>query len=165
MTVSIEELETILKIFEESGFDELTLEFSGGRLEVKRGGAGSTQVISERVSTASSPAPTATPSETTKETQNTAPPAGPETAPGNADWIAIRSEISGTYYDSPSPTEEPFVAVGTQVAASDTVCMVEVMKLFTSVTAGVDAKVVEIVATNGSPVSPGDVLLYLQPIT
>lgn len=160
MTVKIDELEAILKIFEESAFDELILEFNGGRVEARRGSPGLANVVTQPAPAASNPEAKATPATQTPEP---VAPAGIESSARAADWVAIRSEINGTFYDSPSPTQEPFVTVGTQVSATDTVCMVEVMKLFTSVSAGVDGEVVEIVATNGSAVSAGDVLLYLQP--
>ena len=159
----IDELEAILKIFDESDFDELILEFNGGRVEARRGGA-----PSAKVTTQSRPVPAAGSPEPEAPASNPAPAPAPAPVEGNDrphadDWVAIRSEISGTFYDSPSPTEDPFVSVGSKVSASDTVGMVEVMKLFTSVTAGIAGTVVEVVAKNGSAVSAGDVLLYLQP--
>lgn len=161
MTVEIDELEAILKIFEESDFNELILEFNGGRVEARRGAAGPAQVTTQ---SQPAPVPATSSPEPAAPAANPAPaPAEDNEAPRAADWVAIRSEISGTFYDSPSPTEDPFVSVGSKVSADDTVCMVEVMKLFTSVTAGIDGTVVEVVAKNGSAVSAGDVLLYLQP--
>ena len=44
--------------------------------------------------------------------------------------VAIRAPMLGTFYRSPSPGEPAFVEVGQRVRADDTVCLIEVMKLF-----------------------------------
>ena len=49
----------------------------------------------------------------------------------------------GVFYRAPCPGEKPFVEVGQRVRADDTVCLIEVMKLFNSIRAGVDGEVVE----------------------
>ena len=69
----------------------------------------------------------------------------------------------GRFYRASSPTEAPFVEVGTKVEAEDTVCVIEVMKLFSSVRAGVRGTVVEIVAENGEMVEHDAVLFMVKP--
>jgi len=56
----------------------------------------------------------------------------------------------GTFYRSPSPGEKPFVEVGQRVKADDTVAVIEVMKLFNSIRAGVDGTVARIEAQNSA---------------
>ena len=41
----------------------------------------------------------------------------------------------GTYYAAPAPGEPPFVKVGDEVAAGETLCIVEAMKLMNEITA------------------------------
>jgi acetyl-CoA carboxylase biotin carboxyl carrier protein len=52
--------------------------------------------------------------------------------------------------------------VGDAIKASDTVCLIEVMKLYNSVKAGADGVVVKIVAGNGSMVEHGEVLMLIE---
>jgi acetyl-CoA carboxylase biotin carboxyl carrier protein len=54
------------------------------------------------------------------------------------------------------------VEVGDKVGAGDTVCLVEVMKLFHSVKAGVAGTVVKICVENGSMVEHGQALILIE---
>ena len=64
--------------------------------------------------------------------------------------VAIRAPMLGIFYRAPSPGEKPFVEVGQRVRADDTVGLIEVMKLFNSIRAGLDGEVVKILVDNGS---------------
>jgi len=76
--------------------------------------------------------------------------------------VAIRAPMSGTFYRAPSPNAPPFVEVGSRVDASSTVCIVEVMKLFNTIAAGVSGTVVEIVAANEAAVTTGMPLIWIK---
>ena len=52
------------------------------------------------------------------------------------DCTAVRAPNLGTFYRSPKPGAPPYVQVGQRVEPSTEVCIIEVMKLFTSVHAG-----------------------------
>ncbi|HEY1729100.1 MAG TPA: acetyl-CoA carboxylase biotin carboxyl carrier protein [Candidatus Baltobacteraceae bacterium] len=81
----------------------------------------------------------------------------------DSDLIAIRAPMSGTFFRAPAPNEPPFVEVGSRVSASDTVCIVEVMKLFNTISAGVAGTVVEIAAENEQAVTTGLPLIWIRP--
>ena len=70
--------------------------------------------------------------------------------------------VLGTFYRAPKPGAAPFVEIGARVAPDTVVCIVEVMKLMTSVTAGVAGEVVELLATDGSLVEYGQPLLRIR---
>ena len=74
----------------------------------------------------------------------------------------VTSPIPGTFYSKESPSDPPFVTVGASVSAGDTVGLVEVMKMFNPITAGVAGTVVEICVENDDPVDVGDVLIRLE---
>jgi biotin carboxyl carrier protein len=67
------------------------------------------------------------------------------------------------FYRAPAPGEKPFVEVGQRVQADDTVCLIEVMKLFNSIRAGVDGEVVDILADNGGLVEYDQALIFVKP--
>ena len=69
----------------------------------------------------------------------------------------------GTFYRAIAPGEPPFVEVGSLVEEETTVCIIEVMKLMSSVAAGVRGTVAEICFDNATPVQYGDVLFRVQP--
>ncbi|MET0544523.1 MAG: biotin/lipoyl-containing protein, partial [Variovorax sp.] len=53
--------------------------------------------------------------------------------------------------------------VGGTVHADDTVCLVEVMKMFNTVKAGVGGTVERILVDNGKPVTHDQILMLIQP--
>ncbi len=75
----------------------------------------------------------------------------------------VTAPFAGTFYRRPSPTDSPFVEVGSRVRAEDPVCLVEVMKLFNSVHAGVDGVVVSIDVEDGDLVEYGQLLMRIAP--
>ena len=60
----------------------------------------------------------------------------------------IRSPMVGTFYSAPEPGAPPFVQVGMNVAPDTTMGLVEAMKVFTAVRAGVTGAVEEVFAQN-----------------
>jgi acetyl-CoA carboxylase biotin carboxyl carrier protein len=81
--------------------------------------------------------------------------------------LVFRAPTSGRFYGRATPDKPPFVAVGTELAAGTTVCLLEVMKTFHRVTyGGVDvpvyARVREILVADGADVNAGDPLLALE---
>ena len=75
--------------------------------------------------------------------------------------VAIRAPMLGTFYRSPAPGEPPFVEIGKRVRADDTVCLIEVMKLFSSIKAGVDGLVDRILVENGSMIEFNQMLIII----
>ena len=77
--------------------------------------------------------------------------------------VAVRAPMVGTFYLRPSPDQPAFVRVGGAVQAGDTVCLVEVMKMFNSVKAGVAGTVERIVIDNGKPVQHDQIVMLIKP--
>ena len=79
-----------------------------------------------------------------------------------AEKKTINSPMVGTFYRSPSPGAKPFVEVGQKVAAGDTVCIIEAMKLLNEIEAETDGVIREILVENGSPVEFGQPLFVID---
>ena len=77
--------------------------------------------------------------------------------------VAVRSPMVGTFYLRPSPDQPAFVTVGGAVQADDTVCLVEVMKMFNTVKADVAGTVERIVVDNGKPVQHDQIVMLIKP--
>ena len=73
----------------------------------------------------------------------------------------IRAPMLGTFYRSPAPGERPFVEVGQRMKIDDTVCLIEVMKLFSSIKAGFDGAVQQILPSDGKVVELNEVLIVV----
>ena len=69
----------------------------------------------------------------------------------------------GTFYRASSPALEPFVAVGDPVAAGQTLCILEAMKLMNELGSDVDGVVREVLADNGDAVEYGQPLFAIEP--
>lgn len=82
----------------------------------------------------------------------------------DANWHAVVAPNLGTFYRSPKPGSPPFVEQGQKVTANTEVCLLEVMKLFTSVNAGVSGTIVRICAADAELVEGGQVLFYIQEV-
>ncbi|MGH9099850.1 MAG: acetyl-CoA carboxylase biotin carboxyl carrier protein [Acidimicrobiales bacterium] len=76
--------------------------------------------------------------------------------------VVVRAPAIGTVYLSPDPDSSPFVTPGTVVDETDTVALVETMKLFTSVAAGYRGVVRAVYVENGSFVEYGQELLAIE---
>ncbi len=77
--------------------------------------------------------------------------------------VAVKAPMTGTFYRAPHPGAPPFVEVGTVVEPGDTVCLIEVMKLFSSIPAGNAGTVIEICANNEARVAPGQPVMWIEP--
>lgn len=80
-----------------------------------------------------------------------------------AGLAVVKSPMVGTFYRSPAPGSPPFVEVGAKVEPRTTVCIIEVMKLMNSISAGVHGTVREIRAADAEPVEFGQVLIVIEP--
>jgi biotin carboxyl carrier protein len=78
-------------------------------------------------------------------------------------WVAVTAPNLGTFYRSPKPGAVPFVELGDRASADTEICLLEVMKLFTSVKAGVAGIVRRICAGDAELVEGGQVLFYIEP--
>lgn len=75
----------------------------------------------------------------------------------------ITAPIVGRFYARPEPAAEPFVKVGSVVEENTTVALIEVMKMFTSIPAGVRGVVTEIFVADGEFVEFGQPLFQVEP--
>ena len=77
--------------------------------------------------------------------------------------IEIKSPMPGTFYSSPDPESAPFVNIGDNVNAGDTICILEAMKIMNEIQAEESGIVEEILVDNSSPVEFDQVLFKLKP--
>ena len=156
MELSHEDVKKILEIIDASEhLQELELVHGGFRLHVRRGAAGVVGPTEERAESLAAPEPAAPTGSARSPSKLAVEPALGERE------IAIRAPMLGTFYRSPAPGEPPFVEIGKRVQADDTVCLIEVMKLFSSIKAGVDGVVTRILVENGAMVEFNQMLIVI----
>lgn len=76
--------------------------------------------------------------------------------------VPIISNMIGLYFSKPSPNEKPFVSVGDEIKAGQTVCIIETIKLMNKITSEVSGKIAEICIEDGKPVEYGQVIMYVE---
>ena len=81
----------------------------------------------------------------------------------DANLLAIKSPMVGTYYSSPSPEAKPFVNVGSSVNEDTDVCIIEAMKVFNNIKAECRGTIAKILVANGQTVEFGQTLFLVKP--
>jgi acetyl-CoA carboxylase biotin carboxyl carrier protein len=69
----------------------------------------------------------------------------------------------GTFYRASGPESAPFIKVGDRIGPESTVCIIEAMKVFNEIPAGVSGQVVAILVENGAPIEFGQPLVKVDP--
>jgi acetyl-CoA carboxylase biotin carboxyl carrier protein len=151
MTLTAKDVAEIMRLLEQSSFDNLSLEIDGVKLNLQRGSA-----VPVRQPAIPSPSAESQP----QQARSAPPKVKPPSEPGLADVV---SPLLGIFYRAPKPGEPPFVQVGSKVEEDTVIGIIEVMKLMNSVRAGVKGEVVEILAENAALVEYDEVLLRLRP--
>ncbi len=145
-----EQLKDLMKAFDESTLSELSYEFEGAKVRLRRFAAQGVTQAPPPVMKAEQPA------------QPAAPNAGPDDAgPDFNRLIEVKSPVVGIYYEAPEPGKKPFVRLGDKVKKGDVLCLVEVMKQVTEVVSPQDGQVADVCVQNGSVVEFGQTLIKL----
>ena len=174
-SINQEDIFLILKLLEESPFDELQLDTGDIRLHAKKKAGGRAP---ENAGPGDQPSSPGTGLETTgfgvsREAPGDQPLPGTEAAraagvqslageKAREGLVAIKAPMLGTFYRTPKPGSPPFVEVGAVVKEEDPVCIIEVMKLFNTVKAGVQGRVARICAEQGQLVEYQQVLFLVE---
>jgi acetyl-CoA carboxylase biotin carboxyl carrier protein len=90
---------------------------------------------------------------------------GPLTAAesdSDASLHQVKSPIVGTFYGSPSPGSEPFVAPGDHVEKGQAICIIEAMKLMNEIESDVSGEIVKCLVSNGQPIEFGQPLFSVR---
>ncbi|WP_277071345.1 acetyl-CoA carboxylase biotin carboxyl carrier protein [Slackia exigua] len=153
--VDISQIRELAKVVEDSGVGEITVEEDGMRISIRMPGAAPAASAAAALVAAAAPAaqPAAAPA--------AAPAAEEDSRPAN--WVKVSAPMVGTFYAAPAPGEPAFVKVGDEVAAGETLCIVEAMKLMNEIGAPQMGIVREICVEDASPVEYGTALFYIEP--
>ncbi len=155
----VSKINRIVETLNQSTFDYLQIEIGEFKLTIAKG----------RLPTAEGPvaaAETGSPAPAPAAPRPGPPPPAAATSrdPAKDDGtIAITAPLVGRFYSQPEPGAAPFVAVGSDVADDTTVGLIEVMKTFNAVRAGVSGSIAEICVQDTTLVDYGQVLFRVRP--
>ena len=150
-----DDVQRILRIIDEMGDRDVHLEIGELKLHVTRGASSSEFTAAPKTSAAVKPVQAVTSSEP--------PPTAPVEVP--AGHVAIRAPTMGTFYRASSPGAKPHAEIGDRVQPDDTVGVFEVMKLFSTLKAGVAGTIAAIPVSNEALVQQDQVLIIIKPAT
>lgn len=166
MTIDLEELAAVIRLLKDADFSEFNYSRGDTVLQVRRGELTGLPLSAPVAAAAPAPAPAApaaapapaaaVPVAPAPAQQQAAPPA--TTASVDMPGLKVRTPLLGTFYSAAKPGEKPFVRVGDRVEPDTVVCIVEVMKLMNSITAGVSGVVAAMHARDGDLVEHDQVL-------
>lgn len=160
MSITQDDVRQILALVETSAFDELKLEVGDFKLAVSKKGPIATAAAD---SAAAAPLPVPDPpTEAAPVAAPQSPPPAPREA-AEAGLIEITSPIVGIFYVASEPGAAPFVEDGSEVSPDDTVGVVEVMKVFNSVQAGVTGTIAKRLVDDNTFVEFGQPLYLVRP--
>lgn len=148
----ISDVEQLIEEFQQSGMRELHVRADGFELYLSTNGddAGLDVAQGAVAPVAAAAAPVAASAAPAAAPVSVAPSAADVAIPDGAE--IIRAPYLGTFYRSPKPGSPVYVDVGSEVTPETEMCLVEVMKLFTAVRAGVKGRVHQILASDGQMV-------------
>lgn len=160
-----QDVEAILKIFEDSDFDYL--EFQQGDLHMTVAKRGYVPPVAPAAAIAAPPVANPVPAQTAPPSQEPSAPAAqdaPKSEEKECDGLVpVIAPMVGTFYSAPDPQSPAYVTQGDTVSADNTVGLIEVMKVFTAILAETQGEIVEIMVENAATVQQGDVLFYIKP--
>ena len=156
-TADMERLIRILRESPEVGSIEIKGWFGRG-IVITRNGSGGSPAPVYQMPAAAAPAPMHHEPHREAARAETPAPAVPATA-----LKEIKSPMVGTFYKAPEPGAESYVKVGSRVAAGQTVCIIEAMKIMNEIEAEISGVVREISVEDTQPVEFGTVLFRVDP--
>ena len=74
----------------------------------------------------------------------------------------IKSPMVGTFYEAASPGSKPFVSIGDNIKAGDTLCIIEAMKMLNQIESDKSGKIKAILTENAQPVEFNQVLFVIE---
>jgi acetyl-CoA carboxylase biotin carboxyl carrier protein len=157
VSLSYDDIAEILKIIDGSSCDELIVETGDMKLVVRRNGARRGHTAAHDSASGSFAVPSAAP-QAPQQASTSA-----KVSAKSAHQIEVIAPMVGTFYRAPSPDAPPFVEVGSTVRKGQPLCLIEVMKLFTTIAAEHDGRIVQIGADNAELVEYGRTLFVIQP--
>ena len=159
MNLTHQDIQAILRIIDDSPYDELRLDNAEFSLYLKRTPQGWTEERHTlKAAVPLSSGATAASAVADSNTAQASEPAASE--PGLVD---VRAPMVGTFYRAPQPGAAPFVEVGAVVDRDTVIGIIEVMKLMSSIPALAHGTVRELLVNDAQFVEKGQLLMRVKP--
>jgi len=158
MALSDDDVREILRIIDESKLDELRLETPAFSLHVSKSANANRADLMPH-----SAHPDAIGAAPTGPLPDAEISPAALSASANASLREIDAPMLGTFYRAESPSDPPFVDIGTQVDEDTVVGLIEVMKLMNYIQADTSGVIAEVLVENATLVEFGETLFRVTP--
>lgn len=156
----VHRISQLIESLDRSTLDYLQVDTGGVKVTISKGGAGLPAMASPAASFAAAPAATPVPAPTPAPRIAALPAqAGAANTSGT---VVIPAPLMGRFYPRPEPGAELYVSVGSEVQEDTVVGLIEVMKLFNTVQAGVRGVITEVCAPEGEFLEYGSPLFRVR---
>lgn len=149
----VKKVRELIELMKEHDLSEIDLRQSDKRIKIRRG--------PENVPMMAMAPSANTPLQGTSPAS--ASPGGAATAE-DENVVYINSPTVGTFYSKPKPGAAPFVKIGDTVSPDTIVCLVEAMKMFNEIPAGVSGKIIACMVKNEEAVDVNKPLFKIAPL-
>ena len=150
--MDIRKVKKLIELLDESGIAEIEITEGEESVRISRYPTGGVQYAAPA---AAAPLPVAA-------APAAAAPEAASPAPERIQGTEVLAPMVGTYYSAASPDAQPYVHVGDEVTAGDTLCIIEAMKMMNNIEAETSGRIVAIQVENGQPVEYGQVLFIID---
>lgn len=151
MQVDVTLVRELAALLDDTNLTEIEVEDGDRKIRVARKAGGGAPVYAAPVAVPVAAAPVAA-----------AAPAATAAEPALPAGTLVRSPIVGTAYLSAEPGAAPFARVGAQVAAGETVLIVEAMKVMNAIPASTSGTIKAVLVDNGQPVEYDQPLFVIE---
>jgi acetyl-CoA carboxylase biotin carboxyl carrier protein len=145
-TIDHDVIRELARLLDETGLTEIAIEQDGVAVRVAR--HASANVSRTRPAELPVAVPSVAPATA---------PLDPAQHPG-----VVASPMVGTAYRSPEPGAKPYVDVGSEVKAGETLLIIEAMKTMNQIPAPRSGTVIQILIEDGHPVEYGEPLMIIE---
>ncbi|MGL9759741.1 MAG: acetyl-CoA carboxylase biotin carboxyl carrier protein [Symbiopectobacterium sp.] len=156
--MDIRKIKKLIELVEESGIAELEISAGEESVRISRSPTASSYSMMQQAHAPMIQQPTPTPATAIAQAPEVTVAAVPATVGGHT----VRSPMVGTFYRTPSPNAKAFVEVGQHVNVSDTLCIVEAMKMMNQIEADKAGVVKAVLVENGQPVEFDEPLVVIE---
>ena len=166
--MEIKEIRQLIKLVESAEISEIEIEEEGKKVRISK----NSQYTAEPVVMSPAPMmpypsqppavmPQAVPGQERSEPVSAETVSAPTEAAGG-EFHEVRSPMVGTFYRAPAPDADPYVEVGQNITAGQTLCIIEAMKLMNEIESDFAGKISKILVENAQPVEYNQVLFLIE---
>ena len=154
--MDLRKLKKLIDLVQESGIAELEITEGEEKVKIVKGGEATVTPLAPATA-----APRSTPAAVPSAAASAAAVAAAVAEEPALEGHVLKAPMVGTFYRAASPEAKPFVEVGQNIKAGETVCIIEAMKLMNEIEADATGVIKAILVENGQPVEYGQPLFII----